>query len=109
MAWIDPLAGLFSTSITHAAWTGMSADGYATPTYSTSNTTLAARIGTGQRLVRNFDGIEELATTTVWVLSTSTFNANDQFTVSGDTPVLLSIETFRDESGITHSKLGFGS
>jgi len=51
-----------------------------------------------------------LATTTVWVLSTSTFSALDQFTLPGNqTPSLLSVETYRDEDGVTHSKLGFGS
>ena len=109
MAYTDDLAGLFSTSISHAAWSGMSTDGYATPTYSTSVATLQARVVTEQRLVRSFDGVEELATTTVWVASTSTFSASDQFTVHGETPVLLSIETVRDENGVTHSKLGFGS
>ena len=109
MAYTDQLLSFFSTSVGHAAWLGMSTDGYATPTYSTSVAALQARVVTGQRLVRNFDGVEELATTTVWLASTSTFSASDQFTVHGDTPVLLSIETFRDESGVTHSKLGFGS
>ena len=109
MAYTTPLAALFSTSVSHASWSGMSTDGYANPTYSTDVTTYAARIVTGQRLVRNFDGIEELATTNVWVQSTSTFSASDRFTVDGETPVLLSIETYRDENGVTHSKLGFGS
>lgn len=109
MAYTDPLASLFSTSVTHAAWSGMSTDGYATPTYTTAVTVIPARIVTGQRLVRTFDGTEDLAITTVWVASTSTFSAMDQFTVAGETPVLLSIETFRDEDGVTHSKLGFGA
>ena len=107
MAFTDPLADLFSTSITHASWSGMSTDGYATPTFAAAST-LAARIVTGQRLVRSFDGTEEVATTTVWVGSTSTFSASDQFTIHGETPPLLSLETFRDESGVTHSVLGFG-
>ena len=56
-----------------------------------------------------FDGVEDIATTTVWVASTSTFNAQDLFTLpGGETPLLLSCETFRDEFGITHSVLGFG-
>ena len=109
MAYTDPLLSFFSTSVNHAAWSGMSTDGYATPTYTTAVSTLPARVVSSQRLVRSFDGVEELATTTVWVASTSTFSALDQFTVHSETPVLLSIETFRDENGVTHSKLGFGS
>ena len=110
MAFTDGLTDLFSTSVVHAAWTGMSTDGYATPTYSTAGTTFPAREVTEQRLVRSFEGTEELATTTVWVASTSTFTALDRFTLAdGSTPGLLSIETYRDEVGVTHSKLGFGS
>ena len=109
MAYTDPLLALMSTGITRAAWSGMSTDGYATATYSTAGTTFPARIVTEQRLVRTFDGTEELATTTVWVASTSTFSALDRFTVHGETPGLLSVETFRDENGVTHSKLGFGA
>ena len=108
MAWTDGLVDLMPSSVSVAEWTGLSTDGYAVPAYSTSPTTYSARIVTQQRLVRSFEGTEELATTTVWVASTSTFDARDQWTVNGDTPVLLAIETFRDESGITHSKLAFG-
>ena len=110
MAYTDPLSAMFTTSVNHAAWSGMSTDGYANPTYSTDVTTYDARIVSEQRLVRSFDGTEELATTTVWVLSTSTFSALDQFTLPGSqTPSLLSVETYMDEDGVTHSKLGFGS
>ena len=104
------LLRLMPDTITHAAWVGMSTDGYATTEYSTDTTDYRCRIGTEQRLVRNFDGIEELATTTVWVASTSTFSALDQFTLPDATsPGLLSVETYRDRNGVDHSKLGFGS
>ena len=110
MAFTDGLIDLFSTTITHAAWVGMSTDGYATPTYSTAGTTYAAREVTEQRLVRTFEGTEELATTTVWIASTSTFNGLDRFTLAdGTIPGLLAVETYRDELGVTHSKLAFGS
>ena len=110
MAFTTPLLPLMPDTLTHAAWTGMSTDGYATTTYSTDTTSYRCRVGTEQRLVRNFDGIEELATTTCWVASTSTFSALDQFTLpDSTTPGLLSVETYRDENGVTHSKLGFGS
>ena len=110
MAWIDGFADEFSTTIQQNAWTGFSTDGYAKPTFSTSATTYAAREVGMHRLVRSFEGTEELATTTVWVASTSTFNALDKWTLAnGDVPSLLSVETLRDEDGVTHSKLGFGS
>ena len=110
MPYTTPLLGLFSTTVTHAAWTGMSTDGYASPTYSTSASTFQARIVTEQRLVRTFDGIEELAVTTVWLASTSTFSALDRFTLPDtSTPELLALETFRNKDGITHTKLAFGA
>ena len=110
MAYTSPLVDLFPQTVTHAAWTGMSTDGYASPTYSTSASTFQARVVTEQRLVRTFDGIEELAVTTVWLASTSTFSALDRFTLPDtSTPELLALETFRDEDGITHTKLAFGA
>ncbi len=110
MPFTTPLLECFSTTVSHAAWTGMSTDGYAVPTYSTAGSTFPARWVTEQRLVRTFDGTEELATSTVWVASTSTFSALDQWTLpNGETPELLSLETFRDENGVTHTVLGFGS
>ena len=110
MTFTDDLLTLMPSTVTHAGFVGMSTDGYATTTYSTATTAYRARVVTDQRNVRSFDGIEETAMTTVWVASTSTFSALDQFTLpDGTTPPLLSVETFRDESGVTHSKLGFGA
>ena len=104
----DNFADMLTETITVASWAGMSTDGYATTTYSTSSASYACRSVTEQTLVRNFDGEEELSTMTVNVASTSTFSALDQFTLNGQTPTLLSVATYRDEYGITHSKLAFG-
>lgn len=110
MAWTDAFLTMLPQTLTYAAWSGMSTDGYAVPTYSTDTTAYRCRVTSKQRLVRTFDGTDELAVTTVAVASTSTFSALDLFTLpDGSAPPLLSVETFRDESGITHSKLGFGS
>jgi len=110
MAWTDPLLDMMPQTLTHASWAGMSTDGYATTTYSTSTTSYRCRVTSKQRMVRNFNGEEEMALTTVAVASTSTFSALDKFTLpDSTTPILLSVETFRDEDGVTHSKLGFGA
>lgn len=110
MTFTDDLLTLMPSTITHAAWVGMSTDGYAVTTYSTATTTYRCRIVSEQRNVRSFEGIEETAMTTVWVASTSTFSSLDQFTLpDGTTPPLLSVETFYDENGVNHSKLGFGA
>jgi len=109
MAWTDAFADMLPQTLTHAAWAGMSTDGYATTTYSTDTTSYACRVTSKQRMVRNFDGEEEMAATTVSVASTSTFSALDKFTLPDtSTPILLSVETFRDENGVTHSTLGLG-
>ena len=108
MTFTDHFADMLTETITVAAWVGMSTDGYAKTSYSTDTTNYACRSVTEQRLVRNFDGVEEMSTMTVQVASTSTFSAMDKFTLAGESPPLLSVETYRDEYGITHSKLGFG-
>jgi len=108
-AFSDDLLDLMPDSCTHQAWVGMSTDGYAEPTYSTAATTLRCRFVNDQRQVRTFEGEEEVAMTTMWVASTSTYSAMDLFTLpDGQQPPLLSCETFRDENGVTHSRLGFG-
>ncbi len=109
MAWTDELVGLMPNTVTVAGFASFSTDGYATATFSTSGTTYSARVVQEQRMVRTFAGEEELATTSVWVASTSTFGPSDQVTLpDGSAPPLLAVETFRDENGVTHSKLAFG-
>lgn len=108
MAYTDPLAALFGEGITVGSLSGLSTDGYAIPTYA-SGSTYAARIVREQTQVRSFEGIDTLATTTVWVLSTSTFGPVDQITMpDSSTPTLLAVESPSDENGVTHSKLFFG-
>lgn len=96
-------------TVTVASLTGFSTDGYATPGFSTSATSYRARVVREQRLIRSLEGREEMATTTVWVASTSTFGPVDKVTLpDGSSPPLLAVETFSDEYGVTHSKLAFG-
>ena len=108
MTFTDQFTDMLTETITAAAWVGMSTDGYANTTYSTDTTDYACRSVTEQKLVRNFDGEEVMSMTTVWVASTSTFSATDQFTLAGVSPPLLTISTYRDEYGINHSTLRFG-
>lgn len=109
MAWTDALLGLMSTSVTVNTLSGFSTDGYGIVSYSTGGATYKARVVSQQTMVRSFEGAEELATTVAWVASTSTFGPADQVTLpDGSAPPLLAVETFRDEDGVTHSKLMFG-
>ena len=108
MAYTDDIADLFGEGVTVGALSGLSTDGYAIPTYA-SGSTFAARIVREQTQVRTFEGIDALATTTVWVLSTSTFGPLDEITMPDtSTPTLLAVEAPSDENGVTHSKLFFG-
>jgi hypothetical protein len=108
MTLADTLTGLMPDTITVAALTGLSTDGYGTPTYSTA-VSYPARVVGKQTLVRTFEGTEELATTVAWVASTSTFGPTDRYTLpDGSTPVLLAVEAYPNETGIDHVKLMFG-
>lgn len=108
MTYTDPLAALCSETVEVSALSGFSTDGYVTATYGSAST-YSARVTSEQVKVRTLEGAEELATTVVWILSTSTFGPSDRIALpDGSTPPLLSVETLRDESGVTHSKAFFG-
>ena len=94
-------------TVTIAALSGLSTDGYATATYG-SGTTYAARVLGKQHLVRSFAGIEETAKTMVWIASTSTFAPSVQITLPDDTtPELLSLTAVPDEDGVHHTVASF--
>lgn len=102
------LLDLMPDQVTVQTLTGVSTDGYGTETYSTG-TTYSARVVRKQTLVRTFEGTEELATTVVWLQSTSTYSPTDRFTLpDGSTPVLMATEAYPDEVGLDHVKLMFG-
>jgi hypothetical protein len=108
MGFAADLAELMPDTVTIKALSGLSTDGYGTATY-TTGTAYTARVVRKQQLVKTFEGIEELATTVVWVASTSTLTSSSQFTLpDGTSPTLLALETYSDEDGITHSKAFFG-
>jgi hypothetical protein len=97
---VDPLA----------SW---STDGFGTPVFSTTASTYKARILRKQTLVRTFAGTEELATTVVWIASTSTanFSPDSKIRAAGSTATigpLMSVEAYPDEDGVHHLKAYFG-
>ena len=108
MVWSTDLDALMPHTITHKSLTAFSTDGYATEVWSTG-VSYAARVVGKQTLVKTFEGTEELATTVVYVKTSSTFGASDQITLpDGSTPPLLAAETYPDETGVHHAKLMFG-
>ncbi len=108
MGFDTSLTDLMPDTVTVKTLAGLSADGYGTPTWSTG-TTLTARVSGKQQRVRTFEGTEELATTVVWVKTTSTYGPSSQWTLPGSvTPTLLNVEHYDDTGGLHHMKLFFG-
>jgi hypothetical protein len=102
-----------SSTIKVQGLASMSTDGYLKPVYSGTTATPLAHITHRQTLVRTFAGTEELATTTAWVASTSTFDALDKIQLPSSTGgyttrQLIAVEHYDDEDGHHHSKLSFG-
>ena len=99
-------------TVTHKSLSSFTTDGYATPVLTTGSSYTARVVGK-QQLVKTFQGTEELATTIVYVKTSSTFGASDQITLwpgttRATTPELLAAEAYPDEDGLHHMKLMFG-
>jgi hypothetical protein len=109
MAWDAEFVSLMADTVTINAFVSVSTDGYGTPVFSTAVTTYSARAVREQTLVRTFAGTEELASTTVWIASTSTFTPDTLISVNGSTVgPLMSLSAFPDEDGVHHLKAFFG-
>jgi len=112
MAWVDALSGLMADTVRVTPLSGLSTDGYGTPTYGTAST-YTARISREQKLVRTLEGTEETATAQVWVKSTSTFDPATRFELPTSTggwtaEPLMAVEAYPDEDGVAFVKLYFG-
>jgi len=78
---------------------------YGAPTFSTaSSTTYRAYVEPGSRVVVNQQGVEEVATAMVFVLSSSaSVGPQAQITLpDGRIPKILSVETVNDDKGQHH-------
>ncbi len=107
MSWSTDFEELFATTVTVGTLSGVSTDGYSVATY-TTGTSYKARVFGEQTVVRSFAGIDETATTTVWIASTSTFAPSVQITLpDGTTPELLAMQAVPDEDGVHHIKAKF--
>ncbi len=109
MAWSTAFEELMPDGITVAPLSGLSTDGYGTEVFGTG-TTYQARIVRKQHPVRTLEGIEDTATTMVWINSTTTFPPTSQFALTdGTTPAnLMAIEAYPDQDGLHHVRLSFG-
>ncbi len=108
MAWDSAFEELLADGVSAKSVVSVSTDGYGTEVFSTGST-FKARHLRKQTLVRTFAGTEELARSTVWIASTSTFSPDTQFTVNGSTlGPLMAMEAVPDEDGVHHVKAMFG-
>jgi hypothetical protein len=102
------LLALLPSTVSVQSLTGVSTDGYATPTYSTA-TNYYARVADVQRMVRTFNGDEQISRTVVWLYSTGSFDPSDKVTLpDGSTPPLIATERWPDQDGDYYTKLWFG-
>jgi hypothetical protein len=94
-------------TVTHLS--GVSTDGYGRATYTTSPHSCRCLVQEKQTKVQTYEGTEELATTVVWVRSTTTFGPSDRITLpDGTVPVLMAVEELHDADGVHHHKLFMG-
>lgn len=110
MAFTDELLELMPDTVTIKALSGLSTDGRGVETF-TTGTAIRARKVYKQKLVRTFEGTEEMSNSQIWIASTSTFSPSQIQIVlpDGSAPGnLLALNTFSDEDGITHSVAFFG-
>ena len=109
MAWSTAFEELMADTVVVKSLSGLSTDGYGTPTFG-SATTYTARVVRKQHLVRAFDGTEQLATTLIYIASTTTFAPETtEITAAGETPgTLLALDAFPDEDGVHHVRASYG-
>ena len=82
-------------------------DGYGAPSYSTTASTFTAYIEPGTKVVVTDRGVEEVASATVFVFSSSgSIGPQDRVTLpDGRQPRLLRVDTLNDDEGQHHIEL----
>ena len=87
---------------THNAW--------GAPVYSTASSTYPARVEYGPRLVVSAQGPQEVASATVYVLSSSaSIGVQDRVTLPNDSAArLLRVDILNDDEGQHHLELLYG-
>lgn len=83
---------------------------YGAPSHSTSPTSYNAYIEPGTRVVLNTQGVQEVASATVFVFSTSaTIGPQDKLTLpDGRIPKLLRVDPVNDNKGQHHVEIAIG-
>ena len=111
MGWDSAFDDLMIDTVIVTPLASVSTDGYGTPVFGTA-TTYMARVVREQKLVRTFEGTEELSTVTAWLKSTATFGPTARYTFPSSTgettQTLMAVNAYPDEDGIHHVRLRFG-
>lgn len=96
-----------SDTITIASPSTMSK--YGAPTYGSDSTAIPARVELAHRVVVDQDGVEQIATGTLYVLSTTaSLNTDSKVTLpDGRTPKILRVDVLNDEEGQHHLEVMF--
>lgn len=105
-AFVDSLSELFSDTISRQAFASFGA--YGEPSHSASVSTYKARIVKKNKMVRNSQGHEVLATAQAWIQGNPIIGLNDKITLSdGSVPIIVSTDRFQDETGYSHTVVYF--
>ena len=111
MAWDTEFESMMVDGVSVKSLSAYSTDGYGRPVWG-SATTYKARVVREQKLVRTFQGTEELSTITAWLKSTSTFGPLAEYTLPSSTSAgllnLMAVDAYPDTDGVHHVKLSFG-
>ena len=77
---------------------------YGAPTYGTDSVAYPARIEMGDRVTVDSNGVEQVASGTIFVLSTTAYiNTDSRVTLTdGRTPKILRVDVNNDEEGQHH-------
>ena len=108
MSWSTDLVDLMPDTLLVRPFVSVSTDGYGRPVYSTTQTSVKARVVRKNTLVRTFEGTEELASWVAWCLTTSTFDPSSKVSLSPSTVAIgpiMAVEQYSDENGRDHVKL----
>ena len=107
MSFESDFLSMMPHTITVRARASRNSDG--SDTFSTSASSLTARVVTTRKWVRNSEGVAVQASQEAWVASTGTLAVDSRYTLpDGTSPPVLAVESFPDESGTHHGHLLFG-
>lgn len=108
MAGTSDFLSLCSTSITVAALSTFNS--YGAPVFSTDVFTYPAAVEYASRVIHGADGKEEVATATVYVMSSSaSIGPQDRITLPLDTSIrVLRVDPVHDEEGLHHWMISCG-